>query len=106
MERACFLLRIKPELIEEYKQSHDPVWPELLEVMHEAGIRNYSMFLTESGLLIGYLEAADVQASLRRVGETAVSQRWQEQMAQYFEGGSGDVRGKGAEWAEQIFFME
>jgi L-rhamnose mutarotase len=105
VQRACFLLRVKPELIDEYRQAHNPVSPELIAAMGRAGVRNYSMFLTPGGLLIGYLEAEDMQASLAAVAETEASQHWQERMAPYFEGGSGDVRGRAAEWVERIFFM-
>ena len=106
MERACFLLRIKKDRITEYRKTHEPVWPELLLAIRDAGIRNYSMFLRDDGLLIGYLEADDVQASLKKVGATDVSRRWEERMSPFFEGRSGDRREAQMEWVEQIFHTE
>jgi len=106
MKRVCFLLRIKPDLVEEYRRIHEPVWPELLDVMRRSGMNNYSLFLRPDGLLIGYFEAENPEESLRKVGETDVNRRWQERMAPYFEAGSGDLSGGGPEWVEQVFFME
>lgn len=43
MKRTCFVLKIRPDRIEEYESRHAEVWPELLEAMSAAGIRNYSL---------------------------------------------------------------
>ena len=104
MQRACFLLKVKQELLDEYLKAHDPVWPEMLDAIREAGIRNYSMFFRPDGLLVGYLEGDDVTASLEKVGTTDVNARWQAHMARFFEGGSGDLQEGGLEWPEPYFF--
>lgn len=106
MKRACLLLRIKKSLVAEYRQAHEPVWPEMLSAIRDAGIRNYSMFLRPDGLLIGYFEADDPQESLRGLGQTDVNRRWQEYMAPYFESSSGDLQRGGAEWLERVFYTE
>ena len=103
MQRACFVMRIKKDEVEEYRAAHEPVWPEMLDAMRRAGIRNYSMFLRSDGLLVGYLEAEDVQRALAEVGVTDVSRRWEEGMAPYFEGGSGDLRCAKVEWLDEFF---
>lgn len=105
MQRVCFLLRIKRDRVEEYKQAHEPVWPQMLAAMHEVGISNYSMFLCPDGLLIGYFEADDPEESLRRLGKTDVNRRWQKHMAPYFESGSGDLEQGAPEWVEPVFYM-
>ncbi|MFH1007759.1 MAG: L-rhamnose mutarotase [Candidatus Latescibacterota bacterium] len=104
-KRVCFLLKIKPHLVAEYKRAHEPVWPEMVDALRQAGICNYSMFLRPDGMLIGYFEAEDPEESLRKVGETEVNRRWQEGMAPYFESGSGDLVQGGPEWITQIFYM-
>ena len=106
MKRVCFLLRIKKDLVEEYKKEHEPVWAEMLDAIRAAGIRNYSMFLRQDGMLIGYFEAENPEASLREVGKTDVNRRWQEKMAKYFEAGSGDLQKGKPEWVEQVFYTE
>ena len=106
MQRACFLLRVKPERLDEYLHAHDPVWPEMLAVMREAGIRSYAMFFRPDGLLVGYLEGEDIPASLRQVAATEVNARWQQRMAPFFEGGSGDLQSGGPEWLTEYFYLE
>ena len=101
MKQVCFLLRLKHDRIDDYLKAHQ-VWPELLDVMREAGIRNYSLFLREGGMVVGYLEAENPEESLRKVAETEVSQRWEEGMAEYFEDDGGGLE----EWLRQYFYME
>jgi L-rhamnose mutarotase len=104
MQRACVLLRVKKHLVEEYRLAHEPVWPEMLRAMREAGIHNYSMFLCKDGLLVGYLESGDVDESLKKLRATEVNRQWQQYMAPYFEGGSGDLQAGSPEWPEQFFY--
>ena len=89
MERVCFLGRVRPERLDEYRERHKGVWPEMLAALRQAGWGNYSLFLTGDGLLVGYLETDDYQAALARMAGTEVNQRWQEDMAPYFAELSG-----------------
>ena len=57
--RACFLLNVRREKIDEYKTRHAQVWPEMLAALRESGWRNYSLFLRPDGLVVGYCEADD-----------------------------------------------
>jgi L-rhamnose mutarotase len=78
--RICFLLKVHPEKVEEYKERHAHVWPELLEALREAGWRNYSIFLRSDGLLVGYLEADDFKECLAAMKDNPVNARWQAEM--------------------------
>jgi L-rhamnose mutarotase len=89
MERVCFLGRVRPERLAEYRARHERVWPDMLAALREAGWGNYSLFLTEDGLLVGYLETPDYQAALDRMAATEVNARWQREMAPYFTGLDG-----------------
>ena len=84
MERVCFLARVRPERIDEYSERHKEVWPEMLAALRAAGWGNYSIFLAEDGLLVGYLETNDYQAALDAMAKTEVNGRWQAEMAAYF----------------------
>ena len=46
MERVCFLLQVRPERIEEYKERHRAVWPEMQAALRETGWTNYSLFFS------------------------------------------------------------
>ena len=50
-ERVCFELRVRPERIDEYRERHRAVWPDMLAALRAAGWRNYSLFLRPDGLL-------------------------------------------------------
>ena len=102
MARACFLMQVKPERLDDYLAAHD-VWAEMLEAIRAVGISNYSLFCRPDGLIVGYLEGDDLRDSLRRLGETEVNARWQATMAEFFPSGSGDLESGGLEWLEQYF---
>jgi L-rhamnose mutarotase len=89
MQRVCFLLRVKPHLLAEYKRRHQTVWPEMLEALRQAGWHNYSLFLREDGLLIGYVETPDFRRALEQMAKSDVNQRWQTHMAEFFDGAPG-----------------
>ena len=84
MPRYCLLGHVDPNRLEEYREAHRAVWPELLEALRDAGWRNYSLFLRDDGLLIGYAEADDLGAAQERVARTEVNARWQAAMAELF----------------------
>lgn len=84
MERVCFVLRVRPEMLGEYKRRHERVWPEMLRALTGAGWRNYSLFLKDDGLLVGYLETEDFGQSLRLMAATDVNERWQREMKPFF----------------------
>lgn len=84
MRRICFILRVKSDRLEEYKQRHKQVWPEMLAALRETGWTNYSLFLREDGLLVGYLETPDFEAALQGMASREVNQRWQTTMADFF----------------------
>lgn len=83
-QRVCFQLQVKPDRIEAYREAHAAVWPDMLEALDATGWRNYSIFLRPDGLVIGYFETDDVQASLAGMASTSVNARWQAAMADNF----------------------
>src|SRR5579871_2281884 len=44
MQRICFLLQVKPDRLEEYKERHKSVWPEMRAALSATGWHNYSLF--------------------------------------------------------------
>jgi L-rhamnose mutarotase len=84
VERVCFLARVRPERMDEYRERHARVWPEMLAALRAAGWSNYSIFGAEEGLLVGYLETDDYAAALAAMAATDVNARWQAEMAGFF----------------------
>ena len=85
MERFCFILRVRQDRLDEYKARHREVWPEMLAALRETGWGNYSLFLAEDGLLVGYLETEDFEAARAGMDERDVNARWQADMAPFFD---------------------
>ena len=104
MERVCFLLRVKEDRVQDYIKAHD-VWPELDTATKEVGINNFSRFIKEDGLVVGYFEAENPQESLRKLSQMDINRRWDEHMAEFFDGGSGNMEEGGVEWLKQYYYL-
>jgi L-rhamnose mutarotase len=89
VQRVCFLLKVRPERLAEYRERHRDVWPEMREALSRTGWHNYSLFLRDDGLLVGYLETEDFEAAQKAMAGTEVNARWQAEMAPFFEGLDG-----------------
>lgn len=86
MKRIGFLLKVKADRLEAYKEHHKAVWPEMLAALHESGWHNYSLFLRDDGLLFGYFETPDsLQAAQAAMAGREVNARWQAMMSSFFE---------------------
>jgi L-rhamnose mutarotase len=86
MKRVGFILKVKQDLIEEYKVQHQAVWPDMLTALTAAGWHNYSLFMREDGMLFGYFETPDsLEAAQAAMERTEVNTRWQTAMGAYFE---------------------
>ena len=83
-ERSAFVLRVRPDKLDEYVRVHREVWPEMLEAISAAGIRNYTIF-REGNQMFGYFEADDLAAAGRYLATQDVSARWQDAMAELLE---------------------
>jgi L-rhamnose mutarotase len=81
MERVCFLARVRPDRLDEYRARHAEVWPEMTDALRAAGWANYTLFLSDDGLLVGYLETDDYPAAPQRMAQTGVNEREQHRVA-------------------------
>ncbi|MGH9470054.1 MAG: L-rhamnose mutarotase [Terriglobia bacterium] len=106
MERVCFLLKVRPDRLEEYKQRHASVWPEMLQALRETGWHNYSLFLRPDGLLVGYFETPNLKSALAGMATRDVNARWQRDMAPFFENLGSRRPDEGFERLEEVFYLE
>jgi L-rhamnose mutarotase len=84
-KRICFTLQVKRDRLDEYRERHKAVWPEMQQALRETGWENYSLFLRDDGLLIGYVETPDFDAALSGMAAREVNKRWQDWMMDFFE---------------------
>jgi L-rhamnose mutarotase len=106
MNRYCFLLRVRPDLLDEYRERHARVWPDMLAALADAGWHNYSIFAADDGLLVGYVEADDLTAAQEAMAATEVNTRWQAEMSRYFTGLDGLRPDQGFLLLDEIFHLE
>ncbi len=106
MQRVCFLTKVRAEQLDEYKRRHREVWPEMLQALRETGWTNYSLFLRDDGLMVGYLETPDYEAALEGMAKREVNARWQEQMKPFFEALEGRRPDESFIRLEEVFHLD
>ena len=106
MARYCFLLHVRPELLDEYRERHQAVWPEMLQALRESGWRNYSIFLRPDGLLVGYVEADDLELARQAMAATEVNARWQAEMSHFMVGADGRAPDESFELLDEAFHLD
>jgi L-rhamnose mutarotase len=89
----------------EYVERHQAVWPDMQDALRATGWRNYSLFLRDDGLLIGYVESDDLAASQAAMARTEVNARWQTEMAQFFTGIDGGPPDEGFRLLTEVFHL-
>lgn len=82
MPRVGFRLWVQPDKLDEYIRLHQEVWPELLDDMRAAGIRNYTIF-SDGPELFGYYECDDLEKVQQAMATSDANRRWQEFMSNY-----------------------
>lgn len=82
MERACFSIALVPGTEDEYERRHRQIWPEMIEAISEAGLRNFTGFRRDTEVIY-YLECHPSRdVSFSRLDDSAVNARW----TAYFDG--------------------
>ncbi len=104
--RICFILQVKPERLEEYKSRHRSVWPEMLQALKQTGWTNYSLFLREDGLLVGYLETENFERARQGMAGREVNERWQREMKDYFLRPAGLLPDRAMQPLEEVFHLD
>ncbi len=106
VNRFGFMLKIRPEMADEYQRHHAPVWPEMLDALRRAGWHNYSLFLGPDGTLFGYVETPGSLADAREaMASEPVNERWQSLMARFFDG-SGLPPDQMMDELEEVFHLD
>jgi L-rhamnose mutarotase len=106
MIRVCFRLQVDPARLDEYRDRHADVWPEMRAALSETGWHNYSLFLADDGQLIGYLECDDFEAVQAAMAATDVNARWQAEMGEFFQDLEGRRPDEGLLVLDEVFHLE
>ena len=107
MERVCFLLRVRPERLDEYRARHRAVWPEMRDALRDDGLaqllavparrRPARRLSRDRGLR---------RRAARRWRRRDVNARWQAEMAEFFELPAGDRPDTGFARLDEVFHLD
>ena len=77
MKRFGQVIRVKPEHLATYRTYHAAVWPDVLTMIRECNIRNYSIY-HKDGFLFAYFEyhGADFAADMAKMAADPKTQKW------------------------------
>lgn len=80
-----FTMKLYPNQAAEYEKRHNELWPEMKDMIHEYGGKNYSIFLDKETLtLFGVIEVEDEQL-WEQSSDTAINRKWWDFMADIME---------------------
>ena len=81
----AFKMKLYPGFEEEYERRHNELWPEMREMIHTHGSKNYSIFLDRETLtLFGYIEI-DNEELWAKGADTVINRKWWDFMADIME---------------------
>lgn len=77
MKRLIMYSQLKPEKIEDYVNLHKEPWPELLKLLSDCNIQNYSISIRKDELYTYYeYVGKDYKADMKKMDESEVMQKW------------------------------
>ncbi|WP_337270492.1 L-rhamnose mutarotase [Oryzifoliimicrobium ureilyticus] len=84
-EKYAFKMKLNPGMEDEYRRRHDEIWPELVALLHDAGVSDYAIYLDrETGILFGVLTRASAHG-MAALPDHPVMKRWWAHMADIME---------------------
>ena len=90
MQRVAFRMKLFKGKEDDYKKRHDEIWGELKELLKQAGIRDYSIFLDEeTNFLFGCLTINDAK-KLDELPNEPVMKKWWAYMKDIMETNEDD----------------
>lgn len=85
LERHAFKMKLHPGMEAEYRKRHDDIWPDLVDLLHEAGVSDYTIHLDrETNTLFGVLSRPKGH-TMASLPEHPVMKRWWAHMADIME---------------------
>ena len=107
MQRYGMVVKVKPDRLEEYAAAHADAWPEVLEIIRQCHIRNYSIY-HHAGYLFSYFEYVgdDFEADMQKMADDPATQRWWDLCKPMHE--PLPTRAPGEWWAnmDEVFYVD
>ena len=107
MKRYGQIINLKSDKVEEYKKLHAAVWPEILKLISDCNITNYSIFLKDC-TLFAYFEYVgnDYEADMKKMADNEINKKWWAECEPCQD--PVKTRKEGEWWAnmEEVFHLE
>ena len=85
MEKYAWSALLKKGMQEEYVRRHNEIWPELVALLKEAGIKNYTIW-TDGTTLFGYYECEKgIEFATKTQANSPIVDKWNEYMKDVME---------------------
>ncbi len=100
----AFKMHLLPGKVDEYKKRHDEIWPELKQLLVDAGIYDYSIFLdTETNILFA-VQKVKGNGNSQQLGSTEIVQKWWAYMKDIML--TNEDNSPVSESLEQVFYLK
>lgn len=76
MKRLAFKMYLNEGQKQEYKKRHDELWPELHQLLKEAGVSEYSIFLDEETNTLFAFQKVSGEGGSQDLGQNEIVQKW------------------------------
>ncbi len=104
LKRFAFILRLREGAAEAYEKAHREIWPEMLEMLKQGGISEYSIFRRDKLLFLTF-KAVDFEATWSQFDNHPVNLRWQKAMAPLFAPHENIRPGERFPMMEEVFYL-
>ena len=104
MERYAWKAKVREGMLEEYIRRHDEIWPEMKQMLREAGVRNYSIWNVGEDLF-GYYECDSVAQASQVQSCSEINAKWDAYMADVMEMERDPVTGAQPQ-LKQVFYFD
>jgi L-rhamnose mutarotase len=85
MKRVAFKMKLKPGCKAEYIKRHNEVWPEIVALIKNSGISDYSIFLDEATNILFGVQKVSGETSSQGLGSESIQQKWWDYMSDIME---------------------
>ncbi|AHW58637.1 L-rhamnose mutarotase [Draconibacterium orientale] len=104
MERIAFKMYLNEGQKEEYKKRHAEIWPELKQLLKEAGISEYSIFFDDETNTLFAFQKVTGESGSQDLGATEIVQKWWTYMKDIMKSNSDNSPVSVP--LEEVFYME
>lgn len=104
MEQIAFTMQLNAGQKEEYIRRHDTIWPELSNLLTEAGIRDYSIFLDEETNILFAILKRTPSHTMDALPDNEIMRRWWQYMAPIMK--TNEDNSPVTRSLEQVFHMD